>query len=249
MNLRHNLCTRLMRISRMAGLILALLPLTFLAAETSEIDNQLSPEEQSAGWALLFDGKSMEQWRSYGKADVAPAWQIQNNAIVMTSRGGGDLITRETWQNFELSLEWNISEGGNSGIFFLADESDKPIYVHAPEIQILDDKRHPDNKKANRRSGSLYDLVASPPAAQKPAGEWNQVILVHVNGHLTVWQNAVLSVDIALGSARWNDLVARSKFADWSGFGEQPLGHIGLQDHGDQVSFKNLKIRTLSVMP
>jgi len=234
----------------MATFVLALFPFiapfTSLAAET---DNQLSPEEQNSGWALLFDGKSMDQWRSYGKTDVASAWQLQDGAIVMTSRGGGDLITRETWQNFELSLAWKISEGGNSGIFFLADESNKPIYVHAPEIQILDNERHSDNKKANRRSGSLYDMIAAPAASQKAAGEWNQVTLAHVDGHLKVWQNDVLSVDIVLGSARWKDLLAHSKFADWPGFGEQALGHIGLQDHGDRVSFKNLKIRTLLVMP
>jgi len=238
----------------MAPFILALIPFTAplaspgtaLAAET---DNQLSPAEIGAGWSLLFDGKSMEQWRNYGKEDVAPAWRIRNDAIVMTRRGGGDLITRKTWQNFELSLEWKISEGGNSGIFFLADESKNPIYVHAPEIQILDNERHSDNKKANRRSGSLYDMIAAPAESQKAAGEWNKITLAHVDGHLKAWQNDILSVDIVIGSERWNALLVRSKFATWSGFGEQPLGHIGLQDHGDEVSFKNLKIRTLSVLP
>jgi hypothetical protein len=120
-----------------------------------------------------------------------------------------------------------------------------PIFVHAPEIQILDDARHPDNKKANRRSGSLYDMIAAPPAAQKPAEQWNQVVISHQDGHLQAWQNGVMTVDIQLRSELWDSLVAQSKFSEWPGFGELSSGHIGLQDHGDVVAFKNLKIRSL----
>jgi len=205
--------------------------------------NVLTEDELAQGWRLLFDGASMAQWRSYGAAQVHPNWQIMDGSIVLTAGGGGDLISREAFSDFELSLEWWVEEGGNSGIFFLADESELPIYVHAPEIQILDDARHRDGGFADRRSGSLYDLIAAPASAQKPAGRWNRVRISHHNGHLQVWQNRVQTVDVVIGSQRWDRLVADSKFADWDGFGANPSGFIGLQDHGDRVAFRNLKIR------
>ena len=219
-----------------------LLPGTTLAST----DNTLSPAEQEAGWQLLFDGKNLDQWRTYGQQNVKSAWQIENGTMVLTRRGGGDLISRESFTNFELQLQWKIAQGGNSGIFFNADESELPIYVHAPEIQILDDARHPDNKQANRRSGSLYDLIAAPASSQKPAGTWNEVVISHHNGHLQAWQNNVKTVDIDLRSNEFRQLVRTSKFADWPGFAENDGGHIGLQDHGDVVSFKNLKVRLLA---
>ena len=222
-----------------------LVPATSIADAVPPPDNTLSEAERDAGWQLLFDGQSLEQWRTYGEQTTRSAWQIQDGAIVLTQRGGGDLITREAFENFELKLQWKIAEGGNSGIFFNADESELPIYVHAAEIQILDDARHPDNKQANRRSGSLYDLIAAPPASQKPAGAWNDVVISHQNGHLQAWQNGVQTVDIDLRSKAFKQLVAGSKFADWPEFAENTDGYIGLQDHGDVVSFKNLKIRTL----
>lgn len=212
----------------------------------AEADNTLTQAEQDEGWQLLFDGQSLQHWRTYGQDQADPGWQVQDGAIVLLKGGGGDLITRSTFTNFELKLTWRISEGGNSGIFFNADESSLPIFVHAPEIQILDDARHPDNKKANRRSGSLYDMIAAPPNSQKPAEQWNQVVIYQQHGHLQAWQNGVMTVDIQLRSERWDSLVANSKFAEWPGFGELSSGHIGLQDHGDVVAFKNLKIRPLT---
>ena len=209
-------------------------------------DNTLTKEEEAAGWQLLFDGFSMSHWRTYGEDEVKGAWQIINGNLVLTAKGGGDLITRKIWDNFELMLEWNISEVGNSGIFILADESDLPIYVHAPEIQLLDDARHADNKLASHRSGSLYDMIAAPPESQKPALQWNQLRIKYLDGQLNVWQNGHSTVDIAVGSARWIELESQSKFADWPGFGERTSGHIGLQDHGDYVAFKNMKIRPIA---
>ena len=197
------------------------------------------------GWITLFDGSSLSQWRGYGRTDIPAPWILENGQIVLTGRGGGDLITRETFADFELELEWQISAVGNSGIFFLADETDLPIYVHAPEIQILDDARHPDNKQANRRSGSLYDMIAAPATSQRPVGDWNQVRVRHQAGHLQSWQNGEATVDIVIGSSQWNELVAASKFATWKGFGALREGHIGLQDHGDRVAFRNMRIRRL----
>ena len=236
-----------MRFTNMCGSFLLLLPCTIaMAAETH---NQLTAREQAAGWQLLFDGESLEHWRTYRKPAPDLEWQAVDGEIKLTRRGGGDLITRDTWASFELTLNWKISEGGNSGIFFLAGESSRPIFFLAPEIQILDDARHRDNKLASHRSGSLYDMIAAPPESQKPAGEWNSVVISHLNGHLQVWQNDVQTVDIQIGGERWNALLAESKFADWEGFGSLTSGHFGLQDHGDVVSFRNLKVRTITEMP
>jgi hypothetical protein len=228
-----------------AALFALLLPTASIAISDNPPDNTLSGAERDEGWQLLFDGQSLDQWRTYGQQAAGSEWQVQKGQIVLTQRGGGDLISRKSFKNFELQLQWKIAEGGNSGIFFHADESELPIYVHAAEIQILDDARHPDNKKANRRSGSLYDLIAAPPTSQKPAGAWNHVFISYHNGHLQTWQNEVQTVDINLHSKAFMQLVADSKFADWPGFAENVEGHIGLQDHGDVVSFKNLKIRVL----
>ncbi|XOV82751.1 MAG: DUF1080 domain-containing protein [bacterium] len=234
----HQCCT-------LACLALLLSTSAFASYTELQPDNTLSQAEQDSGWLLLFDGTQLDQWRTYGKTEADDAWQVRAGAMVLTRRGGGDLITRESFKDFELHLQWKIAEGGNSGIFFHADESELPIYVHAAEIQILDDARHPDNKQANRRSGSLYDLIAAPATSQLPAGAWNQVVIIVRNRHLQAWQNGVQTVDIDLNGAAFKKLVANSKFADWQGFAQNSNGHIGLQDHGDVVSFKNLKIRRL----
>ena len=207
--------------------------------------NTLSDDERAGGWQLLFDGQTLDGWRSYGHSQPQPAWQVHDATIALTSPGGGDLITHRTYADFELRMEWRISEAGNSGVFILADECDYPIFVHAPEIQVLDDARHPDNKLATHRSGSLYDLIAAPAMSQRPAGSWNTLRIRHQKGHLTVWQNQIPVADIHLDGEAWRKLVRGSKFADWQGFGSFRDGHIGLQDHGDPVAFRNIKLLEL----
>ncbi len=219
---------------------------TVMAAESH---NQLTTEEEAAGWQLLFDGESLEHWRTYQQPAPSLQWRAVDGELVLTRRGGGDLISKKTWAGFELHLDWKISQGGNSGIFFLADEEKRDIYHKAPEVQILDDARHADNKVDSHRSGSLYDLIAAPPESQRPAGAWNTVVIRHLTGHLQVWQNGVQTVDIHIGGERWNALVAGSKFAGWEGFGTLTSGHLGLQDHGYVVHFRNLKVRTLPESP
>ena len=207
-------------------------------------DNQLNDAEQKAGWQLLFNGKDMSSWRNFKSQSLSEKWQIKDGAMVL-SAGGGDILTKQRYGDFELQLEWKISAAGNSGIFFMADETGKAIYSHAPEIQILDNQAHSDNKIDSHLSGSLYDLVASPVSSHKPAGEWNQVRIRLQDKHLEVWQNGICTTSIVIGSSTWNTLVANSKFATWQGFAGSAVGHIGLQDHGDTVWFKNLKIRAL----
>ena len=207
-------------------------------------------DDQNENWLTLFDGTSLTKWRGYQQQGVPPEWQIQDGVLTLTAGGGGDLITVEQFGAFDLRMEWRIAPGGNSGVFVLADEALPRIYIKAPEVQILDDARHPDNKLATHRSGSLYDLVAAPPSAQRAAGEWNTLRVVFVGQALSVWQNDVVVVrELDLNSQRWADLVADSKFESWPGFGENRRGHIGLQDHGDVVSFRNIRIRNLDIQP
>lgn len=227
--------------------------LSSLLTPLSFADNSLTDAEINDGWALLFNGKDMDQWRNFKKPDLGDKWVVENGVMTLTGPGGGDILTKKSYKNFDLRLEWQISEAGNSGIFILVDEEGDKIYSHAPEIQILDNEKHSDNKIDSHLSGSLYDMMASHPSSHKPAGEWNQVRIVFQDRFLRVWQNGVMTVTISLDSTTWNSLLADSKFShpfyslfgDWEGFAEADHGHIGLQDHGDPVSFKNIKIREL----
>ncbi len=230
-----------------------LLTLLLLQPSAFARDNSLDQSEVSEGWQLLFDGKDISQWRNFKKDNLSDKWVVENGTMKLVGKGGGDILTRKAYHNFDLRLEWQISEGGNSGIFILADEEGKHIYSHAPEIQILDNERHSDNKIDSHRSGSLYDMVASHPSSHKPAGEWNQVRILFRNGFLQVWQNNVKTVNITIGDSTWTTLFKASKFGGglgglfggFEGFAEAKSGHIGLQDHSDPVAFKNIKIREL----
>jgi sugar phosphate isomerase/epimerase len=218
---------------------------TFLG-ERLATDNQLSRQEQAEGWQLLFDGKDLSQWRNFKQEGLSEKWVIEDGAIKLSGAGGGDILTKARYQDFDLRLDWKIAEGGNSGVLILADETGEHIYSHAPEIQILDNERHPDNKLDTHRSGSLYDMIASPAASHRIAGEWNQLRILLDQGQLTVWQNGVQTASVKIHGPEWQRLVAASKFADWPGFAANSSGHIGLQDHGDVVWFKNLKIKELN---
>ena len=213
--------------------------------ERIAVDNQLSRQERAEGWQLLFDGKDLSQWRNFKGDGLSDKWVVEDGAIKLAGAGGGDILTRAKYRDFDLRLDWKIAEGGNSGIFVLADETGEHIYSHAPEIQILDNERHPDNKLDTHLSGSLYDMIASPKASHRPAGEWNRVRILLDQGQLTIWQNGVQTASVEIHGAEWKRLVAASKFAGWAGFAANESGHIGLQDHGDVVWFKNLKIKEL----
>ena len=224
---------------------LFLLPLLLVPAIHAHPDNQLSQEEKADGWKLLFDGEGMSQWRNFKRDGISPLWVVEDGVMTLTGRGGGDLITRRQYRNFELVIDWKVVEVGNSGIFFLADEEAKQVYAHAPEVQILDNERHPDNKIDTHLAGSIYDLVASPAKSHRPAGQWNRTRMMLEERRFRLRHNGIFVADIEIGGERWRRLVAASKFRDWEGFGENRQGHIGLQDHGDRVQFKNLKIREI----
>jgi hypothetical protein len=217
---------------------------------TAAKDNTLSSAEKKAGWVLLFDGKSMNQWRGFRKEQVPASWQIEDGAITLAGKGAGDIITRNQYQNYEFSIDWKISEGGNSGIIYNVSEDPqyKATYHTGPEMQVLDNERHPDakqGKNGNRQAGANYDLMPVSTPAVKPAGQWNTAKLVVNNGHVEHWLNGKKVVEYQLGSPQWEALVKGSKFATMPGYGRIKKGHIALQDHGDKVWYKNIKIRPL----
>ncbi|AKD02306.1 DUF1080 domain-containing protein [Pontibacter korlensis] len=223
---------------------------TATGGKAAKVDNSLTRNEKSEGWVLLFDGESMEHWRGFKKDDVPAAWQIEDGAIALVGKGGGDIVTKNEYQNFELMLDWKISEGGNSGIFFNVSEDPKFNYTFqtGPEMQIIDDERHPDakqGKNGNRKAGSNYDLHPLSEPAVKPAGEYNTVRLVVKDGNVEQYLNGKKVVAYTLWSPEWERMVQESKFISMPDYGRYKSGHIALQDHGDKVWFKNIKIRPL----
>jgi hypothetical protein len=222
----------------------------------SAATNALSAQEIKDSVILLFDGKTTDQWRSYGKETFPKGWDINENAIHCIGSGkgeageGGDIITKEKFKNFELTLEWKISEGGNSGIFYLAQEiAGDPIWKSSPEMQVLDNEKHPDAKlgvDGNRQAGSLYDLIPAKPQNAKPVGEWNTVKIMVYKGTVVHYQNGVQVLEYHLWTDEWKKMCANSKFKDYTNFVNTATeGFIGLQDHGDDVWYRNIKIKKL----
>lgn len=227
--------------------------------EASEL-NTLSKEEKEEGWKLLFDGETSENWRGYN-SDVFPSdWKVKEGTLFMAGSGrgeagsenGGDILYDEVFDNFHLKLEWKISTGGNSGIFYLGQESDDYdfIWKTAPEMQVLDNEKHPDamlGTDGNRKAGSLYDIYPAEPQNAKPAGEWNSVEIIVYNGTVVHKQNGETVVEYHLWTPQWKEDVANSKFPElnenWADVAKE--GYIGLQDHGDDVWFRNIKIKQL----
>jgi hypothetical protein len=210
--------------------------------------NKLTAREAKAGWKLLFDGKSTKGWRGYQQKEAPAAWTVKGGVLGFERKEGvkgGDLITREQFDNFELSLEWRISEGGNSGIMYHVQESEDQPWKTGPEVQVLDNGKHRDGKNLLTSAGSCYALYAATKDVSKPVGEWNQARLV-VNGpSIEHWLNGEKIVSYEKGSDDWNAKVAASKFKAFPNFGKATKGHIDLQDHGDKVDYRNIKLRPL----
>lgn len=227
-------------------------------AETPEL-NKLTAEEANSGWQLLFDGKTSNGWRGYNKKEFPKGWEVVDGTLhcIGTGKGeagaenGGDIIYDKKFKNFQLKLEWKIQEGGNSGIFYLGQEIPEwPIYKTAPEMQILDNERHPDamlGKDGNRQAGSLYDLIPAKPQNAKPAGEWNSVEIICYKGTVVHKQNGATVVEYHLWTDDWKKMVKDSKFPNLNeNFADVAAeGYIAFQDHGDNVWFRNVKIKEL----
>ena len=217
--------------------------------------NSLSQKEIADGWELLFDGKSMDKFRRFKNEGIGSSWKIEDGAIHLKPikekgkwkvEDGGDIMTKEQYEDFHLKLEWKIYNCGNSGIFYNVVEGDyDAIYSVAPEMQILDNVCHPDSRFPTHRAGDLYDMKKCKYVTVKPAGEWNKIQIISKDGDVEFWQNGYKVVEFTHGSEEWNTLLKQSKFAAWEGFGEARSGHIGLQDHSDPVWFRNIKIKKL----
>lgn len=199
---------------------------------------------QASGWRSLFDGKTTSGWRGYRQPAAPDGWHVVEGALVRMGQGAGDIVTEDEFDNFELELEWKLPEGGNSGIFYRAGEAEA-IWHSAPEYQVLDNARHRDGGDPKRSAGACYDLYAPVRDVTKPIGEWNQVRIVASGAHVEHWMNGQKLLEYEVGSPDWNTRVAASKFKEHPGFGKATKGRIGLQDHGDMVSYRNIRIRSL----
>ncbi|MFV1986539.1 MAG: DUF1080 domain-containing protein [Gemmatimonadota bacterium] len=216
------------------------------ALPPQEASNMLSDDEAASGFTLLFDGQSLDAWRGFNRDDVPGGWSAVDGAIVFTPDvEGGDLITRETFEDFELRLEWRIGPSGNSGVFFGVIEGNRRTYESGPEMQILDNAGHPDGRNLLTSAGSNYGLHAPLEDVTRPVGEWNEARIVRAGDHVEHWFNGSKIVEYEIGTDEWKAMVAETKFADWPDYGAHREGHIGLQDHGDPVQFRNLRIRRL----
>ena len=212
--------------------------------------NTLTPTEKKDGWTLLFDGKSTSGWHNFNSTQVGAAWKIDDGALHLdTSNGakGGDLVTSNEYENFELYLEWKISPCGNSGLLFnvIEDPKYQQVWYTGPEMQVLDNTCHPDAKIHKHRAGDLYDLVACSTETVKPAGEWNQVRIISKNSSYEFWLNGTKVVSFTMHDAAWDEMISKSKFKDMPDFAKARKGHLALQDHGDKVWYRNLKIRSV----
>jgi hypothetical protein len=219
----------------------------------AQTNNQLTSNEFKDGWRLLFDGKTPTGWHTYNHKEFGPAWKIVDGTLYCDTtfhvpKGEeGDICTDGVYENFDLKYEWKISKNGNSGVMFLVQESPKyeAPYLTGPEMQVLDNEGHPDGRIHKHRAGDLYDLIASASEPVHPVGEWNKAEIKLDHGTLTLTLNGVIVVATTLWDANWNKLVSFSKFSKMPGFAKSKSGHIDLQDHGNAVWFRNIRIKTL----
>ena len=232
----------------MKNLLLPLIALTAAAAFAA--DNELTPKDKAGGWKLLFDGKDASaSWRGYKKDTISDKWVVKDGALVLTGKGGGDIVTKEEFESFELSIDWKISEGGNSGIMFKVQETSGPPWSTGPEAQIQDNSKGHDPQKA----GWMYALYPASVDTTKPPGEWNRFVLKCQRTATGTYRcehhmNGTKYVEYEIGSADWNEKVAKSKFGKFPMFAKADKGRICLQDHGNEVAFRNIMIRELPAL-
>jgi len=208
----------------------------------------LSDKEKKEGWKLLFNGQNLDGWKTFQGKEIS-GWKVIDGVLNNSGVGsdhGGDIVTKEKFQNFEFSLEWKIAAKSNSGIFFHVNEKiGKAIYESGPEYQLLDDKGWPDKLHDDQYSGANYGMNAPMNAVVKDVGEWNQTRIVVDGTHVQHYLNGVLVVDYQLWDKDWTTRKENGKWKDYPYYGMAKKGNIGLQDHGGLAQFKNIKIRVI----
>lgn len=228
-----------------------LVPLILLCTvsckQDKQVHNRLSDREISGGWSLLFDGESMDQWRSY-LGDSLYGWIVEDGTMKALGYGSdmkGDIITRKQYEDFELALEWKISPGGNSGILFMVHEDPayRAVYETGPEYQVIDDIGHADPLEEWQKAGANYAMHVAEDKELKPVGEWNTARIIKNGSHVEHWLNGGMVVEYELWTEDWYARVAAGKWKDYPGYGKFEKGHIALQDHGSEVWYRNIRIR------
>ena len=238
---------------RLVPIVAVLWPFLLLSAAGRAAEdpapNTLSEKEKADGWKLLFDGKSTKGWHKYKGKEVGDRWKVVDGTLSLVhkdGKDGGDIVTDDTFDSFELSIEWKVTPGANSGIMYRVEESEDSPGFTGPEYQILDNAKHPDGRKKETSAASCYGLYAPSEDVTTPVGEWNLARIVVKGDRVEHWLNGKKVVEYEFGSDDWNKRVAASKFKEFKKFGLVKKGEIDLQDHGDDVSYRNIKIRTLA---
>jgi len=220
-------------------------------------NNSLTADEQAQGFIMMFDGQTTNGWRGYSKPSFPDSgWVVENGTLRCVGSGmgeaggaGGDIIYDRKFKDFHLKLEWKISPGGNSGILYLGQElPNEPVWKSAPEMQVLDNLTHLDanlGKDGNRQAGSLYDLIPAKPQNAKTVGEWNTAEVMVYQGTVVHKQNGETVLEYHIGTPDWDKMIKESKFKDFTEFGKYIEGYIALQDHGNDVWYRNIKIRPM----
>jgi hypothetical protein len=244
--MRHGAAARAAIISQLALLIAGCTQAgNAPAVSTTSGATTLTVEQRAAGWRSPFDGTSTSAWRGYKSPTFPAGWSIVDG--VLTKSGSvGDLLSKEQFGNFELALDWNLSTGGNAGIFYRGTEEYDHIYWSAPEYQLLDDANHPDGKSRLTSAGAAYALYPSPAGVVKPAGQWNSTLIVVNGNRVQHWLNGQKLLEYDLGSPDWEAKVKASKFVEYPKYGRATRGYIGIQgDHDGMLSIRNVRIREL----
>ena len=217
-----------------------------------------SQKKSKDAWISLFDGKTTQGWHTYGKTGIGSAWKVENGTLRLDAsvkddwqvRGGGDIVTDDEFENFHLKLEWKIEKNGNSGIIFLVhEEMNNDAYKYpwqtGPEMQVLDNNGHPDAKIIKHRAGDLYDLISCSKETVNKAEEWNKAEIICNQDKLQLILNGTTVVETTLWDDAWFNMIAGSKFKDMPNFGKFKKGRISLQDHGNNVWYRNIMIKKL----
>lgn len=228
----------------LSGLLVSVDP----AAAQAAPPNTLTAAEQAAGWKLLFDGKTTTGWRGYGR-DKVVGWEVKNGELIALGQGGdhaNDIITVDEYQNFELVLDWKLSPRANSGVFYnVVEKGFDRTYATAPEYQLIDDHGWPDTLEDWQTSGANYAMHPPSKVVSRPVGEWNTTKIVVDKGKVEHWLNGEQVVTYELWSPAWEKLKKEGKWKEFPGYGTGKKGHLGLQDHGNKVYFRSIKIRVL----